>query len=78
MGRYKLKGYQVFLLAMTAAGYYTVYRFPLTLIFVPGLYSVITVPSVKKRILPFGPSEEEKSSWANRGENEMKVWLTVR
>ncbi len=49
----------LFLLAMAAAGYWSVYRFPLVLIFVPGLYSVITVPTVRKRILPFGPEQEE-------------------
>ena len=49
----------LFLLAMAAAGYWSVYRFPLVLLFVPGLYSVITVPTVRKRILPFGPGQEE-------------------
>ena len=51
----------LFLLAMAAAGYWSVYRFPLVLLFVPGLYSVITVPTVRKRILPFSSAEEEET-----------------
>ena len=47
----------LFLLAMIGAGYYAVYRFPLTILFIPGLYSVITVPSVNKRIRQFELSE---------------------
>ena len=50
----------LFLLAMVAAGYYAVYRFPLTILFVPGLYSAITVPTVRKRIVQFGPPDQEE------------------
>ena len=50
----------MFLVLLLGAGYWSVLRFPLTLIFIPGLYSVITVPSVRKRINPFGPMEEEQ------------------
>ena len=50
----------LFLLAMVAAGYYAVYRFPLTILFVPGLYSAITVPTVRKRIVQFGPPDPEE------------------
>ena len=57
----------LFLLAMAAAGYWSVWRFPLVLLFMPGLYSVITVPTVRKRILPFGPADEED------GENDEPV-----
>ena len=45
---------------MVAAGYYAVYRFPLTILFVPGLYSAITVPTVRKRIVQFGPPDQEE------------------
>ena len=47
----------LFLLAMIGAGYYAVYRFPLTILFIHGLYSVIPVPSVNKRIRQFELSE---------------------
>lgn len=50
----------LFLLAMVAAGYLAVFRFPLTLLFVPGLYTAITVPTVKKRIVRFGPVSGEE------------------
>ena len=50
----------LFLLAMFAAGYYAVYRFPLTILFIPGLYSVITVPSVRKRIALFSEPDRNQ------------------
>ncbi len=60
----------LFLLAMIAAGYYAVYRFPLTILFIPGLYSVITVPSVRKRILQFGPPDQEEEEEPEQDEME--------
>lgn len=51
----------LFLLGMAGAGYLSVYKFPLTVLFIPGIYSVVTGPTVRKRIERFGPHEEEES-----------------
>lgn len=49
----------LFLLGMIAAGYWSVYRFPLTLIFIPGLYNAVTSAAVRKRIMRFAPPGED-------------------
>lgn len=49
------------LLGMVGAGYWSVYKFPLTVLFIPGIYSVVTVPIVRKRIARFGPPTQEEA-----------------
>lgn len=50
----------LFLLGMAGVGYWSVYSFPLTVLFIPGIYSAVTVPSVRKRISRFGPPTQEE------------------